>query len=157
MSLLIPISIELTSSEIMGAAITGVMRQTQNLKLGRKPAYGAGKDNDWQLNIEGALGEAALAKHLDHYWLGTGVLRSPDVGKVDVRTTTHPKGRLIIHKEDPDDRRFYLLIGCNGKYMLHGSIMGADAKRDEWWSDPNTGRPAYFVPQSALGYAVEMS
>jgi hypothetical protein len=35
-------------------ATRGVMRQLQNLRDGRKPAYGAGDEMDWQIHIEGS-------------------------------------------------------------------------------------------------------
>lgn len=146
--------ITLTASEVMQAANVGMMRQVQNTLNKAKPAYGAGSNNDWQLNIEGALGECALAKFLGVYWVGTGKMRAPDVGDFDVRTTTDQNNRLILHPDDPDDRIFWLLIGKNGYYDVRGWIRAADGKRDEFWADP-TGqkRHAFFVPQSALNSA----
>jgi hypothetical protein len=135
---------------MIGAAMVGVMRHTQNVKLGLGATFGERPELAWQRHIEGALTEAALAKSLGRYWLGTGKWKDPDVGDVDVRATHRPNGRLIIHKEDPEDRRFYFMTGLNGSYELRGWIMGRDAKRDEWWTDPVGGRPAYFVPIAAL-------
>lgn len=142
--------VSLDPSEMMLAAHAGVMRQVQNLKLGRKDANGASTDSGWQINLEGALGEYALAKCLGLYWPGKGKLRAPDVGEVDVRTTSRDNGRLILHPSDPDDRVFYLLTGVNGRYQVRGWIAGKDGKREEFWKDPAGGRPAFFVPQSAL-------
>ena len=142
--------VELTPWEMLLAAQAGVMRQVENKKLGRRPAYGAGSAQDWQLNIEGALGEYALAKHLGLYWSGKGKLRAADVGDVDVRTRSKPHYELILHDDDPDDRIFWLLTGVYGRYEVRGWIQGRDGKRPEYWSDPAGGRPAYFVPQSAL-------
>ena len=51
------IIVELTPFEMCQAGQAGVMRQVENLKLNRKPYYGAGSSNDWQLHIEGCLGE----------------------------------------------------------------------------------------------------
>lgn len=144
------IQISLTSAEIMLGATAGVMRQVENLKNNAKPFYGAGRENDWQLNIEGVLGEMALSKYLNIYWKGKGKMRAPDVGDVDVRTTPHASGHLILHPNDPDDRLFYLLTGVNGNYTIHGSILGRAGKQDRWIKDPTGGRPAYFVPQDAL-------
>ncbi len=64
--------IKLTPSEVILGATAGVLRQVENKKIGRKPAYGAGIYNDWQLNIEGVLGEIeirllpALYDRFDH-------------------------------------------------------------------------------------------
>ena len=59
-----PIKVNLTYWEILLAAQAGVMRQIENLKKKRRAYYGAGTNNDWQLHIEGCLGEFALAKYL---------------------------------------------------------------------------------------------
>ena len=56
--------IKLSEAEIMYAAGVGVARQVENLEIGRIPAYGAGNMNNWQIHLEGALGEMALAKYL---------------------------------------------------------------------------------------------
>lgn len=140
----------MTPAEMLLAAQAGVMRQVQNIRDGRKHAHGANDASGWQMHIEGAMGEAALAKFLGAYWGGKGQLRAPDVGDVDVRTAAGPNHCLILHESDPDERRFYLLTGGNGRYQVRGSILGRDGKRPEHWKDPVGGRAAYFVPQSAL-------
>jgi len=142
--------IMLSSAEMLQGAMVGVMRQVQNLKAGRKHRHGGSADAGWQMNIEGALGEMALAKHLDVYTGGTGVIRGPDVGECDVRTTSGANNRLILHPDDPDDRVFWLLTGANGQYQVRGNILGAEGKQQKWWKDPVGGRPAYFVPQGEL-------
>ena len=143
-------AITLTPAEMMTAGHVGVMRQVENLGRRRAPAHGAGSHQDWQLHIEGALGEMALAKALGVYWPGKGGLRDTDVGNVDVRTRSRHNYDLILHESDPDDRRFYLVTGSNGSYRVHGSILGADGKDPQFWSDPAVGRPAYFVPKGVL-------
>lgn len=147
-----PPVIELEHSEIAHAAITGLMRHLQNLRKGRKHAYGASAENGWAMHIEGACGELALAKHFGCYYAGVGIFRGADVcGTEQCRTTTHPDGRLPIHPKDANDARFWLVTGCDGTYTIRGWIMGRDAKRREWWADPQkTGRFAYWVPQSEL-------
>lgn len=130
--------------------MAGVERQIQNLAKNRKPAHGAGRKNDWQLHIEGIMGEMALAKYFGLYWSGVGRLRDFDVGNVDVRTRPHERSRLILHKEDPDDRCFFLVLGVNGCYRIRGWIQARDGKREEWWDDPVGGRPCYWIPQEEL-------
>jgi hypothetical protein len=142
--------VKLSYAEILQGAMVGVMRQVQNLKAGRTHRHGGSANNGWQMNIEGALGEMALAKHLDVYIGGTGVIRGPDVGECDVRTTSGANNRLILHPDDPDDRVFWLLTGANGQYQVRGNILGAEGKQQKWWKDPVGGRPAYFVPQGEL-------
>lgn len=69
----------------------------------------------------------------------------------EVRQTPYDSGRLILHRDDADDARFALVTGQLGEYSIRGWILGSEGKDDEWWGDPQGGRPAYFVPQSALG------
>ena len=142
--------VRLSLSEMQIAAQAAVQRQLQNLKNNAEPAFGAGNKNDWQLHIEGCLGEMALAKSLGVYWDGKGIMRSFDVGSYDVRTTSGENSRLIIHDSDPDDRFIFLLVGSNGSYRICGGIIAKDAKQQKYWVDPGTGRPAYFIPQKDL-------
>lgn len=141
--------VSLSSWEILLAAQAGIMRQVENLKKGRKPYYGAGTRADWQLHIEGCLGEYALAKFLGLHWSGQG-FRGDDVGRYQVRTGSQEGHRLILHPDDADDHIFWLLCGANGAYGVKGWVMGRDGKQDVYWKDPGTGRPAFFVPQAAL-------
>ena len=144
--------VTLTPGEILRAAIVGVMRQVRGLQEGLVATDGAKKSQYWQIHIDGALGECALAKHLGLYWSGVGELRQTDVGGttgVDVRTRSEHHLDLVIKDKDPDDRRFYLVTGSYGSYQVHGWIMGRDGKQQKWWSDAG-GRQLYFVPQSEL-------
>lgn len=143
------VEVNLTPSEMIQGAMVGVVRQLQNLKNSNRPAYGAGKSNDWQLHIEGALGEMVIAKHLNLFW-GKGLLRGDDVGDVQVRTRSSHNYDLIVHKGDPDDKQFWLVTGANGKYRVRGWLLGLEAKQVRFWSDPAGGRPAYFVPAREL-------
>lgn len=143
--------IDLTPGEILQGAMIGVLRQCQNLQKNRPDRYGGEKMGAWQIHIEGALGEMAVAKALNKYWSGNlGNLDAPDVSRLQVRTTQGENNRLIVHPTDPDDDWFVLVIGKNGVYELKGCIKGIDAKREQFWRDPEGGRPAYFVPQQAL-------
>jgi hypothetical protein len=144
------IEVKLTLAEMQIAAHSGIQRQLQNLKNNAQPAHGAGNKNDWQLHIEGALGEMALAKHLGVYWDGKGKMRAPDVGAIDVRTRSKHSYDLIVHDRDDDARYINLLTGGNGQYRVHGGIHARDAKQERYWKDPAGGRPAYFVPQAHL-------
>lgn len=150
------ITIGLTSGELQIAAAVGVLRQLENLGKQRPDAYGAPIDEGWQIHIEGAAGEQAFAKWSNRYWSGNlGNLRAADVGsKVQVRTTRHATGRLILHpddEKDPPDDVFVLLTGAAPTFCIRGWIYGRDGKTDAYWTDPTgKNRPAFFVPQSAL-------
>jgi len=145
-----PILIELSPAEIQMAAFVGTQRTVQCLQKGINHRYGAKDTEAWQRSIEGAMGECALAKHLDHFW-SKGLPGDTDVGPHDVRQTHHANGKLIVHPSDDDNRRFYLVTGLLGKYNIHGYMYGRQAKQQKYWCDPQgTNRFAYFVPQSDL-------
>lgn len=139
--------IELSLAEIQMAAFVAVQRTVENLKNGAKHKYGMKEEHGWQMSIEGALGECALAKFLNVYW-SKGTIGAPDVWNVDVRTTPYPTGSLLLHDSDPDDRKFFLLTGINGKYTVQGYIYGREGKQQKYWR--NDSRPCFWIPQSDL-------
>lgn len=96
------------------------------------------------------MNEFALAKWLGIFWSGAHSFRAQDAGGWQVRSTTHDKGRLVLHPGDSDDDRFVLVSGRNGRYELCGWILGRDGKLAEYWDDPVGGRPAFFVPRNVL-------
>ena len=105
----------------------------------------------WDIDIEGAMAEMAVAK-------ATGMYFEPeldkfgdaDVGQLHVRHTVLPDGCLIIRPEDPEGR-YCLVVGQLGRYRIVGCIDSRDARQDIWVRAPQ-GRPAaWFIPQSALG------
>jgi hypothetical protein len=147
-------TVRLTSDEIHYAAIAGVLRHHEALRDNRGPTHGQDAEYDWRQHIEGALSECALAKYLNVFWPGKGVIFGRDLGENEARWTIYPTGRLILHKDDGlqhPDSKFYLLTGANGLYTIHGWVYAHEGKKQEFWCDPTkTNRPAYFVPQSAL-------
>lgn len=142
------IKVQLSMEEIRKAAGIGVARQVQNIERGRKPRYGAGKSNDWQLHIEGCLAEYAVAKlfGVTDYDGKVGDLSPGDVGRLEVRSSAYFKAQLVVHPEDSEDSAFILVRGNNGSYWIEGWMLGRDAKKKEYWKEiHNNGRPAYFV------------
>lgn len=152
--------ISLTWSEIMQAATVGVMRRVTDLRDRRKGAHGIAADaNVWDIDIEGCCGEMAAAKALGVYWTGAhGVLRAPDIGRnVQVRTASKPSHSLMLHPSDGDDVTFVLVLGRAPNYEIAGWVIGRDGKQPQYWRDPVGGRPAFFVPRSALRHLSEMN
>jgi len=140
----------LDGSEMLLAANAGIMRHIENIKRGVQPSYGAGDKNDWQLDIEGAMGEFVLAKHLGVFWYGKGKMRGDDAGHFQVRTSQRIDADLILHPRDEDEKTYWLITGVNGTYEIRGYLKAKDGKKQKWWRDPVGGRPAFFVPQSEL-------
>lgn len=95
----------------------------------------------------------AAAKACNRYYVAAvGSLDyDGDVGQgFQVRSSNRPDARLIVHPEDNDDHYFVLVINEFPTYKVIGYTQARRVKRQEFWVDPGTGRPAYFVPQSAL-------
>jgi hypothetical protein len=146
------IVVRLTFRELQDAGYRGVDRQVYNVMGRTQPRYGASKKNAWEKNIEGTQGEKAVAKHYGIPWDGAlGDYKAQDVGPLQVRATRRPDGCLLLHPEDDDADCFILaIIVSDGVVRLAGAISGRDGKRPQFWRE-GIERPAYFVPQSALG------
>ena len=109
------------------------------------------------LHLLGCLGELATAKGLNIYWSGAGTSyqQESDVGFIQVRTTTHLNGRLLIRpdetKRDTINHPWVLVIQHDiAHYTLPGWIIGIDGVKNEYLDNPNKRGPAYFIPQGAL-------
>jgi hypothetical protein len=147
------VRIEFTHDEIRRWAYAGVDRRVSAMQKQRRGAHGFNRDDFWQLDLEGLLAEAAVAKALGIYYAPiTGALDT-DLGDVlpgiQVRSTKYKSGSLLVHKTDADDDRFVLVTGAQGVYDIPGWITGADGKREDYWKVYKT-RGAYWVPQDAL-------
>ena len=55
-----------------------------------------------------------------------------------------------MQKNESPDKKFVLVTIEDKKTLIHGWIGGKDAMKEEYWADPARGRPAYFVPKTAL-------
>lgn len=144
--------VRLTHEEALEAARRGAARKLRALALGRRHRWGYDGTDNWTAHIEAVGSEMAVAKLLGRYYVDTA---DPDydgdVGaRLQVRHTTRSTGRLIVHPTDPDDHFYVLVTGELPAYDIHGGMYARDCKREEWWTDPGTGRPAFFVPQDAL-------
>ena len=147
-------AIVFTPDEIRRWAYAGVDRRVSAMIAGRKGAHGFNRDDFWQLDLEGLLAEAAVAKHLGvHFSPVTGALdtASGDVGDtgLQVRSTKHTNGSLIIHESDDDHHKFILVTGSQGRYDVRGWCVAREVKLKEYWKVYKT-RGSFWVPQSAL-------
>ena len=149
----------LSWSEVFQAGVIGLMRLTKNLQNGAVEKHGADGDSlDHHFN--GCLGEIALAKWRNTFWSGSlGDYKARDVGRWQVRAAGRMTDRLILHHEDDDEHPFVLALVPHKtlpRVFLRGWILGADGKLLQYWTDPGTGRPAFFVPQDVLNAMDEL-
>jgi len=140
--------VRLEEFELRMAAAVGAERYIQALV--RKLNDPIGKSS-WATHIDGACGELAYAKAMGLYWNGSvNTFKTPDVGvDIQIRYTRHLDGRLIVYDTDSDANRFVLVIQSGVAFKIAGHMIGAEAKKKEWWKT-DCLLPAYFVPQEAL-------
>ncbi|HLG28179.1 MAG TPA: hypothetical protein VI423_10375 [Paenisporosarcina sp.] len=73
-----------------------------------------------------------------------------DVGKLEIRSTDRPDGRLILHPTDKDLSPYLLVLStAHPEYQLVGWIYGEEGKDPKYWRD-NVPRPCFMVPQEQL-------
>jgi hypothetical protein len=151
----------LTHAEVELAALIGIKRFLSARKLGRMHRYGAEGKLDFWLDIQGAIGEAAVAKHSNQYWLPDDTevdLKAipGDVGRRQVRCRPLGRDRLLLHPDDPDEAAFVLALGpawtkTGAELELVGWVWGHEGKNPKFWGDPfKTRLPAFWVPLEEL-------
>ena len=145
--------IKLTTADLYLAAQAGIMRRISAIKNKRQERYGTPAEDLWGNDIESCIAEMLVARAFNVNW--TPYADDPrtikaDVGEnIQVRSTRRNDGCLLLHPHDKDDQLFVLVTGSGVNKTIKGCIKGADAKKPKYWRE-STGRPCYFVPQSAL-------
>lgn len=146
-------SVEVTLEEYelrMGMAI-GAERRLQSLVNGAK-CKAAKRSNYWDMDIEAALAELAVAKVLGVYWPGTynTFKTKADIGEnIEVRHGTYGR-KLIVRQDDHDTSSYVLAVGLAPTYVVHGWLLGKDCKKKKYLQDPGNRGPAYFVDKDFL-------
>jgi len=103
--------------------------------------------------VTGAAAECLVAKVLGIFWNGSVETFKdvPDIGRVEVRSTIHAAGHLLVRPDDKGDRLHVLVTGKPEHQVIAGCMWGHDARREEWKSNrAGNGTAAYWIPQSAL-------
>ena len=144
-------TIELTKPELMVAGLVGNMRSIASLGNLTQNKHSP-TDSQWQIDVDGAAAEMAFAKWLNVYYApSVNTFKAPDVGTMQVRSTKHEHGKLIIRGNDVKDEIVVLVVNRMPTYIMAGWIRTADAKQDKYLYDPNgKGSPAWMVPQTDL-------
>lgn len=137
---------------MLTGALVGINRQIAALRRGLPDRNGhAGLG--WNLHIEGACGEIAVAKVLDRFWsasINTFKAASDLNGRLEIRTRSKNEYELIVRADDDEAGIYVLVTGMAPIFDVIGWIRGKEAKREEWWAE-HGGRPgAWFVPHKAL-------
>lgn len=144
-------AVALTQHEMMVGSMIGCVRHIEAISAGKKPTHGSMK-SAWQIHIEGALGEAAVAKYLGMYWGATvNTYKAADLGEnLQVRTRSGHGYELIVRHGDSSDDIFVLATGDAPNYIVRGWITGKEAKQKRWLRMYGDRTESYFVPHEAL-------
>jgi hypothetical protein len=152
----LPIDFVFTEEEREAACKEAFRRQAINEIRGLKGRNGGAATGAMALTIHllGAAGEMAVASYLglkDCLYQETEAKRgSCDLPGIDVKTRSRHSYDLIVQNNESPEKKFVLVTIQDKKTVIHGWIRGKDAMKKEYWSDPAGGRPAYFVPKTAL-------
>lgn len=115
------ILVTLNENQLEAAAIGGVRRRIHGITQGRRsthPETPDHKQNWWQSDIIGAIGEFAVAKALGEIWNPTiGEVNRKDVGEFEVRTTEQPTP-LLRFRGHNDPASKYILCSYRGNQVL---------------------------------------
>lgn len=143
--------VQMTWQELMVAAQVGAMRRVGSIRRGMNKNVHASV-SDWATDTNGALAEMAVAKALDIYWgAHTMTMKSPDVGSIQVRSSSHKSPHLIVRHNDADNELFILVQTSPPDCEIIGYLSGADAKRPEYWRQgTGEGVGAWWVPHDKL-------
>ena len=151
-----PIEFTFSNEERQQAMEEGLRRQGFNESKGLRGRNGGAWQGSKALDIHllGAAGEVAVASYLnmkEHLFKETEARRgSDDLPGMDIKTRSKSRYDLIVQKGSNDRKKYVLVTIENQKTLLHGWCYGHEAMQERFWADPAKGRPAYFVPQSAL-------
>jgi hypothetical protein len=111
-------------------------------------------DESLSQNTLGAIGEMALAKHLNVFWCGNvGDLEAIDVnGSYNVRCRSQHWHDLPVKQQDKEE--FALVLATREVksliVRLHGWIYPAEGKRRDLWKELKPGQGNFLVPQTML-------
>ena len=140
--------VTLNRLEVEVATVVGTARQRRASEQGFRERSHVSTDKRLGLDVQGAAAELAASKYLRLVWnFGCeGAKEEADLyPNVEVRTTRHLGGRLIVRPQDIDDRPYVLVVGELPTFRVVGWAYGHEAKREEPRADGS-----HWLPQSGL-------
>ncbi len=152
-------TVTLEVTEIMTAALAGVMRRTRAIKKNLHATANQPEKWKWQSDIEGALGECAFAKLVGVYWNDEGFNSrlDGDVVGIEIKTRPPTKGELYLIVRPGElhaTRKYVLMNGVNGIYRYCGWCFGRECNQEKTWfrtaGEWDTRPPCWWVPVSEL-------
>jgi hypothetical protein len=112
------------------------------------------KQNWWQSDIIGAIGEMAVAKAFGVEWEPTiGEINQKDVLDYQVRTIENPSAGLRVRSHDSTDDIFILAEVRKNKALLHGYSTGSLVRAHAWEEFPR----CFTLPKEQLFYVTDLA
>jgi hypothetical protein len=143
--------VELTAEELEVARFVGELRLATALARGARNRI-AGYEVTPAEEMQGAAAELAVARMTNRYptsLMGRGAVADVGLG-LQVRSTRHNEGRLVVHRQDPADQSYCLVVAISESlFDVRGFVRGVDARVDEFWR-AKANPPGWWVPQVAL-------
>lgn len=145
------IAVELTWVEVWLGSEIGKLRQFESLRKGLPDKHGF-EGGGWEIHVQGACGEMAVAKALGMYYGGSvnTFKTGADVGAFEIRTRSRSDYDLLVRPDDKEDAVFIHVTGQAPKFYVHGWLKGSEAKQPQWLQTYGGRDPAYFVPAKYL-------
>lgn len=147
----------LTPERIEEAKAVGRQRLVIARRRDRTQIYGT-PDEETRSEIDewGCVAEMAVSDYTGLVW--NRQLREempekpPDVGEsIDAKWTKHPKGHLITHDRDLNERYFVLVCGKPPQMTITGWLQAYETKLPERQNHPKARSPDdYWTPQENL-------
>lgn len=145
--------VKLNWAEIAMCAGVGVRRKVESLRTSLSPLHKFSAHSGFEIDIQGACGEYAVAKFLGLPWNGSvGSFKNPDVGRWQVRTRVSDRYRgLVLRSNDKDEDDTILVTGAVPEFTVVGWINNGKGKRIAESKVLQQGRPpALIVPEEKL-------
>ena len=148
---------KLPSSSLAFALEVGFLRQEYNLMMGIHDAHGF-VGNGLRLHQIGCVAELSVCEVLNIPWSGMYSENyqnlSGDVGGIiQVRSTEHKNGRLLLHRppKDSPNKPFVLVRHQDelGDVEIVGWIYGHEGQLDRFWQC-YVREPCYMIPDYFL-------
>lgn len=150
--------VKLTDWELEIAYTIGVKRHLDSLKKNLQNKFGATNERSLFLHVSGAVGEMAVAKALNKYYVGhVNIFTKPDVDKYQIRFTGMVPPQLIIRNQDKNDEIFISVSSGEQYNIFHinGWLYGKEGKLPEYIKNPSNRGEAYFIEINKL-HSMEM-
>jgi len=151
----IPLRVVVTEEALSVCRRKARERHEKNRRLGLKD-WATDPTRTMAIDVEGMVGEWALSTVFPGEQWNTStanfsVRYDGDVGAFEIRTTTHPTGRLLVYEKDGDGKVFVLArLNRRLAYVdLEGWCYGEEAKRPQYWAGWMK-IPCYRVPARDL-------